>query len=320
MEDYLNDIEAILPDGFDPNDKGFSLDKLGEEAPTTEQAPETQTQTEAAPAAAPEAQEPTTVPDPAPQTAAPQTVKIKYNHEERELSLDEAAVLAQKGMNYDKLNERVQSFEASKARSERLAKQLGYNNPEEMFDAAEKNFIEGQVQAMVDAGTPEPMARFLVKQQLDAVAKEESAQVKTEPEVQTTTVPPVVSDKRAEIKEFVAAYPNVVSVPNEVWEANRKGLRLVDAYKQYLSKQNNAPAATEVQAPAQTTAPTQTPVQTPDATKQQLVQTQAELQVYKQNQAAAAMAPVGGVTGRPGVDTPDSDANDPFMKGFDADY
>lgn len=42
-----------------------------------------------------------------PQTETVQTIKVKYNHEEKELPIDEVRVLAQKGMNYDKLSEKL---------------------------------------------------------------------------------------------------------------------------------------------------------------------------------------------------------------------
>lgn len=38
-------------------------------------------------------------------------VKVKYNKEEKELSLEEAAQYAQKGMNYDKVHEKVTKLE-----------------------------------------------------------------------------------------------------------------------------------------------------------------------------------------------------------------
>ena len=100
MFNYSTD-DMILPDGFDPNAENFTLDMLGadqpEEAPTTEQAP-------AEPAAPAEEPAPTTEPVAAEEgielpAPAPQTIKVKYNHEERELGLDEAATLAQKGLN-----------------------------------------------------------------------------------------------------------------------------------------------------------------------------------------------------------------------------
>ena len=47
-----------------------------------------------------------------PQTETVQKIKVKYNHEEKELPIDEVKVLAQKGMNYDKLVEKLQKYES----------------------------------------------------------------------------------------------------------------------------------------------------------------------------------------------------------------
>ena len=40
-----------------------------------------------------------------------QKMKLKYNHQEVELPLDEVQILAQKGMNYDKLQEKLHQAE-----------------------------------------------------------------------------------------------------------------------------------------------------------------------------------------------------------------
>ncbi|KIL35863.1 hypothetical protein SD71_10750 [Cohnella kolymensis] len=58
-------------------------------------------------------------------TQEPQKLKIKYNHEEKEISLEEATTLAQKGLNYDKGIERVRQEAAQQARDAWIAEQ-GY--------------------------------------------------------------------------------------------------------------------------------------------------------------------------------------------------
>lgn len=42
----------------------------------------------------------------------PQKLKIKYNHQEEEITLDEAVQLAQMGKNYPKLQEKLQALES----------------------------------------------------------------------------------------------------------------------------------------------------------------------------------------------------------------
>lgn len=272
-EDYENDI--ILPDGFDP-EKGWVEDV---ETPPEEVAPTTEPDTAEpnvgeAPEAAPE---PTTTPEP--EVKQP-TVKVKFNHEERELTLDEAAILAQKGLNYDKVMERLNGFEASNAKSLKLAKNLGYDSAEEMLSAAEQNYINRQIRELMDAGNTEAMARFLVEQKM---AKEEAVAPTPppEPEQPKSSLPP---DRVAELQEFVKAYPGITKLPDEVIQANRNGTRLLVAYERYKNK-----AALE------------------------------ELAILKQNQAAAAKAPVSGTVGKTAPAAHDID-DDPFMQGFNNSY
>lgn len=292
MDEIINtelENDVILPDGFDPSDENFSVDKFFEEpvvespttdtVPTTEDAPvATEQQTPAQ-----ESTEPTTAPEVA---QMPQTIKVKFNHEDRELSFDEAATYAQKGMNYDKLEERVRAFEAANVKNERLAKQLGYANAQEMIEAAEENYKKRQIRDLVNAGNTEAMAKFLVEQQM-AKAASEFPDVPQPQQVSQPSAPqtqPLIPDRRKEeIDEFIKAYPNVNKLPDEVIQANRAGTRLLVAYERY---QNKA--------------------------------TQNELAILRQNQAAAAKAPVTGVTGKAAPEKPE--VLDPFMKGFDEAY
>lgn len=272
-EDYENDV--ILPDGFDP-EKGWIDDATPEEpAPTTEEAPAETDESAEQPV---EAAEPTTTPEP--EVKQP-TVKVKFNHEERELSLDEAAILAQKGLNYDKVMERLNGFEATNAKSLKLAKNLGYESAEEMLSAAEQNYINRQVRELMDAGNTEAMARFLVEQKM---AKEEQPAPAPQPQAPQPEAPRIPQERIAELKEFVDAYPGITKLPDEVIQANRNGVRLLVAYERYKNK-----AALD------------------------------ELAILKQNQAAAAKAPVSGTVGKTAPPAPDIN-DDPFMKGFNNSY
>ena len=101
MADYVDfSDDMILPDGFDAStfDSAENLDAaMSSEAPapTTEPTPADGDASEQTNIGEGMTSEPTT-PQEAP--AFGQTIKVKYNHEERELGLDEAAIYAQKGM------------------------------------------------------------------------------------------------------------------------------------------------------------------------------------------------------------------------------
>lgn len=304
MVDYVDFTDdVILPDGFDAESfdavEGVdaAMDSLGEtETPTNESAPEDSSssvqQVETEEASTPEVDPATELEQTITQEtpATPQTIKIKYNHEERELGLDEAAIWAQKGMNYDKLEERVKAFEANNAKSDRLAKQLGYANTEEMIAKAEENFINRKVRELVDAGNTEAMAKFLVEQEMSKAGFSTQAP-QTEPQETPTPEPPskplISPERKAELDEFVRAYPGITKLPDEVLTANRNGVRLKTAYENYQLKQKYE-------------------------------EQQKQLNILKQNQEAADRAPVTGTVGRaaPKREEPE----DPFLKGFDSDY
>lgn len=284
MSDVFNfDDDVILPEGFDPNSESYEFSEgepSGETAPTTEPVAETGVPAEPSAAAEPA---PTTVPEPV-AVPIPQTIKVKFNHEERELTFDEAARYAQMGMNYDKLQERLNGFEAQNAKSDRLAKNLGYADANEMIAAAEQNYYNRQVKELMEDGNTEAMAKFLVDQRMAKAAEvERQAQ---QPQEQPTPAPSnsrFTPERRAELDEFVRAYPGVTKLPDEVITANRNGVRLLVAYERYQNKK-----------------------------------ALDELAILRQNQAAAARAPVSGVTGKAG--TPPAQAEDPFLKGLEADW
>lgn len=302
---FADPNEMILPDDFDPNnpdydlDAGMPTDTPAEPAPTTEPEP---TETDAAiQEVQPASPEPTTAPDATDATAQtdtllppiPQTIKVRFNHEDRELTLDEAATFAQKGMNYDRMQQRLNDLEARSTKNEELARKLGYKDAAEMFDAAEKNFVEKQVEDLVEQGNTEAVARLIVKMQMAEKAAAAAPTVQPEPEpapAQTPTAAPAAEgtmtpERKAELLEFVREYPEAARqpLPPEVIKANRSGVRLLVAYERFKNQ-----AALQ------------------------------ELAILKQNQAAAAKAPVSGVTGKPGVKPAQQD-DDPFLKGFDSD-
>lgn len=307
--------DMILPDDFDPNNENYDLfaepstsSAPAAETPTTETMPTetdpavTETQTASPEQTTPPAQPETTIPDAVPPTEQveqpsepsvpqmPQTIKVKFNHEEREIGLDEAAILAQKGMNYDKLQQRIADLEARSNRSEVLARQLGFNSSDEMLEAAGKNFVDRQVQDLVADGNTEAMARFLVEQQMAKAAESVKKPAAPEPETAQET-PSMTPERRSELLEFVHAYPDASRnpLPQEVIDANKSGVRLLVAYERYLHK-----AALK---------------ERDDALK--------ELAIQKQNQEAAGRAPVSGVTGKPVAQKKQED--DPFVMGFDSD-
>lgn len=284
------DLDMILPEGFDPEkgDANFDadgnlLDAPVEAEPTTAEAQTETNEGTTEPVA--ETEEPTTVPEEASETPVAPTVKVRYNHEDRELSLDEAALLAQKGMNFDKIEAKSRDQEARLNKYDQMAKMFGYENADAMLTQAEENFMESKVKDLVDQGNTEAMARFLVKQEM-----EKNRPQQTKPIQQGGLTP----ERKAEIDEFARNYPGVTKIPDEVFALNRKGLNLSAAYgvyqKQIALEQENAKAKT----------------------------VQNELAILKQNQASAARGPVTGTTGMAAPEK--EEPEDPFLKGFENEF
>lgn len=288
--------DMILPEGFNPelgdqnfDDEGNLVEAPAQEEPTTA-TPEAETELTAAGTEEAPATDPTTSQDGQEAEPEPQKVKVKFNHEERELTLDEAAVYAQKGMNFDKVSQRAKEQEEKLTRYEEMAKLFGYENAEAMMTQAEKNFVEVKVKDLMDQGNSEAISRFLVNQEL-ASRRPTASKPAASPETGG-----ISSDRKAELDEFVASHPGVTQLPEEVIEMNRGGIRLKTAYEFYEKKQALDKAM--------------------EASKA----TQNELAILRQNQAAAAKAPVTGTTGKAAPAGQADEANDPFLMGFNRDY
>lgn len=276
--------EPILPEGWD-GESGLLEMQEAEEIPTTEEpTAEHETDTEEgttdADAADVETEEgedaPTTEPTTEIQMPKPK-VRVKYNHEEREMELDEAAQWVQKGLHHDKINPIYE-------KAATLAKQMGYKTADELLQAAEDNLIKQQVQELVDEGVHESVAETVVRAKLGMLRNPE-----VEPEAEPETVAPdPVAVRQAEIDRdidlFVKAYPGVTQVPDAVLKTCREtGTPLVAAYAKWEAEQ-----------------------------------ARHELKILKQNQAAAAKAPVGGATTHGSVNTK-AQEKDPFTEGFNSD-
>lgn len=251
--------DIILPDGFEEGDEIFAP----EEAPTIEPSGEGEEAVEellegdeAAPTTEPEV-------DTTPKTK----IKVKFNHEERELDEDEAVPLIQKGLNYDKIATRTKDLEGKLDQTEKLAKMMGYGNASELITAAEQNFIEQKVLSLVDDGVHEALARDLVYRELE---RTQAPQQQPEP-----------TERDKDLDEFVRLNPGVTKLPEEVLESVKAGVPLTVAYERFKNKQ-----------------------------------TQDELKILKQNQSAAAKAPVGAATKHGSTK---QKAKDAFEMGFDSD-
>jgi hypothetical protein len=155
-------------------------------------------------------------------------LRIKYNKEELELDEEKARELAQKGLNYDKVQERLQALESDPRLSlvEQLAKESNMT-VEEWVQAVHQQREQARLNELIEQNIPEDIAKEMLenrkfREQYESKQKEEQARAKQE----------------AEYREFFQTFPDVKAdqIPGEVWEAHQKGKSLVDAYTHYENK------------------------------------------------------------------------------------
>jgi len=206
-------------------------------------------------------------------------IKVKYNHEEKELALDEAVPLVQKGMNYDKLQERLQQLETDPRLQfvEDMAQQFNMTVPE-YLDAVKAQREEARIQELVEQGISQELAQEMLENRKFREQFESEKKAKAEE-----------AKKNKEYDEFFEYYrqangkdfdPKANEIPNSVWEATQNGIPLKFAYMQHENSQ----------------------------LKQQL-------QTLKQNESNKQKAPVGSVTAHGSTEVAGDDL---FMQGFNS--
>jgi predicted Zn-dependent protease len=165
-------------------------------------------------------------------TPSVETFKVKYNHEEKEIPVEEARELAQKGMHYDKAIEKAKSEAHQAARDAYIAEQ-GYewNGKPITTEADYKQALKEQeiYQKLQAQSLPEEVIQEIIE---GRKFREELTQEK-----QTVAQR---QKQEAEYKEFFDYFaaengrsfdPAKDSIPEEVWLATNKGKTLLDAYQ-----------------------------------------------------------------------------------------
>ena len=157
-------------------------------------------------------------------------------------------------------------------------------------DTENKRRFRQVYQEQIDAGMTEAAAKLIAQNEAggkeypltDDEPREEASSSET-PQMQVQPA----RDPRAEIEQLKALYPNFKEVPDAVAKAWAAGVPLLSAWLAYRESENEKTAA----------------------------RLQKENDILRQNAAAAARAPVKGVSG--GGETHQKVDN--FIKGFDAD-
>lgn len=164
-----------------------------------------------------------------------QTVKIKYNHEEKEIPIEEAVTLAQKGMNYDKKLEELENIKSDKRLSfvENMAEKYGMS-VEQYMDAIAKQEEQRELNELIQKNIPEEIAQEILENRKYREEQKTKEQQRLDEEVENE-----MFDK------FLSVYKDVKpeDIPQSVWEEVEKGVDLTDAYTKYENTQLKAKIA-----------------------------------------------------------------------------
>lgn len=275
-------------------------DKTAETDPTTD--PDKQTPPSNEPGDPGEEETPPTTEGEPPAQETPGKLKFKarIDHEDVEAEIDESELptIYQKATATERYQEKVAKMGPVMEKLERVAKAAGYDSGEAMLDAQVAFERDSEIERLVNAGTPKEIAEDYVNRHFgytETPAREPDTQVDTGASdtdgTPTKQQEPQARDFAAEVQQLWSMRPDLrgVTIPSEVAAAAAMGQNLALAYFAYEAKQANEAAEN----------------------------LRKENEVYKQNAAAAAKAPVRGVSGKGATDT---QPKDPFLEGFDSDW
>lgn len=176
----------------------------------------------------------------------PAPIKVKFNHEEKEISLEEATTLIQKGMNYDKVDGRLKERDAEVAR--RFGNQ-GITTWEQLlagWDAATQQREQGELdrsyqdlirqEAQKYGADPEALlalANSLVSKHPAVIKAGRLEQENTQFRGVLTAQEQLQKRIAQDLTSFKQAYPDVdpSSVSAEVLDRCNSGMGLVESYQ-----------------------------------------------------------------------------------------
>lgn len=285
--------DVMLPDGYGTGDDFFADEWTGQDAdaqPEPEQEAEPEKPKEDAPTTE-QPEEDHEAQDPEAETPedAPRRLRFKARVDREDMDVDigedEVPALYQLAKAGERWKAKNDTMRQQVEHYEQIAKGMGYATVDEMIQKTAEGYKAAKVQELMEQGTPQTIAEDYV----DRMMQREAAKA-PDPEPEEPTPESYERNIQAEAQELIVARPDLKTrqLPMEVVEAWRNGENLLNAYNRYEARQK-------------------------EAENQKL---KKENNILKQNAAAAAKAPVKGVTGGAPTDT---EPEDPFLKGFDSD-
>jgi hypothetical protein len=192
--------------------------------------------------------------EPAPEPK-PQTFKVKYNHEERELTLDEAIQYAQKGMNYDHVYSELEQLRNHPGALwlQNQAKRYGMS-VDDYIAAVQQQEEEEKLNELVQQNIPEEYAKEMLENRRFREQFQAEKKAREEAERRAKEEKDFISRRNFMYEEFMNEFPDYAdpekakSIPKEVWaeadkwlkSGGREGRRLTDALTRYNWRQTMA--------------------------------------------------------------------------------
>lgn len=224
-------FDAAFEDTVETDDMDLSGDVADEESA---EVTDTATETEADPAEVKEAEEPAeTEAAPAESEKANHSFTLKYMGEEKEFSREDTIALAQKGMDYDRVKEKLtEANQLAESNAEAaefvkyMANSMGVEPAEFMLSAK-----AGSLSKKEGISLEEAKGRLrLEAREKTLAAREKALEEKAKAEKQESDAQ---AQRRQQLTDFMKAYPTVkaADIPAEVFQkAHKEGIPLVAAY------------------------------------------------------------------------------------------
>ena len=151
--------------------------------------------------------------------ALPQAFKVKYNKEEMEIPYEQAPDYIQKGLNYDKVQGKLSTYETQ---LERIARITGYSNPDEMLSSLDEIERQREEERYAELGLDKETFESFMAEHPDI---QFARQIRAEKEQEARLT--------QEGNELFAEFPDlkVEDIPKEAWALREeRGVSLLDAY------------------------------------------------------------------------------------------
>jgi len=171
--------------------------------------------------------------------------KVKYDHGEVQISsIDDVVTNYQKGLNYDRIQDKVKSYEESKTMQyiNEKAKELGFKTTDDYIESVKQFEIkqkeekkQADIEEMLDRGIPDDIAKEIIEtRELREHLKKQEEEISKYKEEQKSA-----EQKQQEQIEFLKAYPDIKAedIPVEVFQSTKDGKSLLTAYIEHENKQ-----------------------------------------------------------------------------------